>query len=175
MEKEARNLFGMGQTALGNANRRLLIVDPLWVVLFVLGEFSFDGCVTKTILSANANNRQARRSTMLKVREQSGKNLILKRRKCANDESVKSQRNTALFRCTYGAYPSGLESNNPKAIASGPSRCYSKGRSGLCPKRKSKGARTRGAIVWQRRAVSIVVPTARGRLITHPSRAIVGI
>jgi hypothetical protein len=87
----------------------------------------------------------------------------------------KSQRDTALFRCTYGRYPSGLESNNPESIASGPSRCYSKGRSGSCPKRKSKSARTRGAIARQRRAVSIVAPTAKGRLTTRPSRATVGI
>jgi hypothetical protein len=55
MEKEARNLFGMGQTALGNANRPTVNRRSSMVVLFVLGEVSFDGCVTKTILSANAN------------------------------------------------------------------------------------------------------------------------
>jgi hypothetical protein len=55
MEKEARNLFGMGQTTLGNANRATANRRSSMAVLFVLGEVSFDGCVTKTILSANAD------------------------------------------------------------------------------------------------------------------------
>jgi hypothetical protein len=100
MEKEARNLFGMGQTALGNANRPTVNRAPLWSCCSCQASFRL------TVVS---------QKQFAGEREQT--------RECANDESVKSQRNTALFRCTYGAYPAGLESNNPKAIASGPSRC----------------------------------------------------
>ena len=44
MEKEARNLFGMGQTTLGTANRPTVSRRSSMVVLFVLGKVPFDGC-----------------------------------------------------------------------------------------------------------------------------------
>jgi hypothetical protein len=43
MEKEARNLFGMGQTTLGNPNRPTVNRRSSMVVLFVLGKVPFDG------------------------------------------------------------------------------------------------------------------------------------